>query len=89
MRASDWLGPMGPLVEAIEGYEHRPSQMQMADAVEDALAHDGVLLVEAGTGTGKTFTSLASSLRSLRKVVVSTGPPHLHPHIVARPLTPL
>ncbi len=89
MRASDWLGPMGPLVDAIEGYEHRPSQMQMADAVEDALAHDGVLLVEAGTGTGKTWAYLAAALRSGRKVVVSTGTKNLQDQIVERDLPTL
>ncbi len=73
MRASDLLGPRGSLAKSIEGYEHRPSQMAMADAVEDAIAHDGVLLVEAGTGTGKTWAYLLPALLSGRKVIVSTG----------------
>ena len=88
-RASDWLGPRGPLARAIEGYEHRPSQMAMADAVEDAIEHDGVLLVEAGTGTGKTWAYLAAALRSGRKVVVSTGTKALQDQIVDRDLPTL
>ncbi len=73
MRAAKLLGPGGPLAKAIAGYEHRPSQMAMADAVEAAIAHDGVLLVEAGTGTGKTWAYLVPALLSGRKVIVSTG----------------
>lgn len=73
MRASEYLGPDGPLAASIEGYEHRPSQMQMADAVAETLEHRGVLLVEAGTGTGKTWAYLIPALLSGKKVVISTG----------------
>ncbi|MEM9073450.1 MAG: DEAD/DEAH box helicase, partial [Myxococcota bacterium] len=86
MRPSDLLGPRGPLARAIEGYEHRPSQMAMADAVDDALAHDGVLLVEAGTGTGKTWAYLVPALASGRKVVVSTGTRALQDQIMEHDL---
>lgn len=72
MRASDLLGPDGPLVRALDGYEHRPSQMAMADAVENVIREGGVSLVEAGTGTGKTLAYLVPALLSGRKVVVST-----------------
>jgi ATP-dependent DNA helicase DinG len=73
MRASDLLGPQGPFARALAGYEHRPGQMRMADAVEEVLDQEGVLLVEAGTGTGKTLAYLLPALLSDRKVVVSTG----------------
>jgi ATP-dependent DNA helicase DinG len=72
MRASDLLGPEGPLVRALDGYEHRPSQMAMADAVENVIREGGVALVEAGTGTGKTLAYLVPALLSGRKVIVST-----------------
>lgn len=72
MRASDLLGPDGPLVRALDGYEHRPSQLAMADAVENVLREGGVTLVEAGTGTGKTMAYLVPALLSGRKVIVST-----------------
>jgi len=72
MRARDWLGPDGPFARH-SGYELRSSQLEMADAVERALADDRVLIVEAGTGTGKTLAYLVPALESGRKVVVSTG----------------
>lgn len=72
MRARDRLGPDGPFARD-PGYELRSSQLAMADAVERALEDDRVLLVEAGTGTGKTLAYLVPALESGRKVVVSTG----------------
>ncbi|MAT25296.1 MAG: ATP-dependent helicase [Sandaracinus sp.] len=60
--------------------------MQMADAVEDALRHQGVLLVEAGTGTGKTWAYLLPALLSDRKVVVSTATRNLQDQIVEHDL---
>ena len=72
MRASDLLGPDGPLARDLDGYEHRPAQMAMADAVENALREGGVALIEAGTGTGKTLAYLVPALLSGKKVVVAT-----------------
>lgn len=73
VRAAAMLGPDGPFASSVAGYELRPSQLRMAEAVQDALAHDGILLAEAGTGTGKTLAYLVPALLSGRKVVVSTG----------------
>lgn len=73
MRAADLLGPTGPLARVIPGYEHREGQMRMAEAVQRALEDRRVLLVEAGTGTGKTLAYLLPALLSGRKVVISTG----------------
>ncbi|MEO0324089.1 MAG: ATP-dependent DNA helicase [Myxococcota bacterium] len=89
MRASAILGPEGPLSQGIPGWEHRPSQLAMADAVEDAIAHRGLLLVEAGTGTGKTWAYLVPALLSGRRVVVSTGTKNLQDQIVLRDLPAL
>src|SRR5690606_15971631 len=86
VRASDYLGPAGPLARGIPGYEHRPSQMQMADAVEDALQEGGTLLVEAGTGTGKTLAYLLPALLSGEKVVISTGTRALQDQIMEHDL---
>lgn len=86
VRASDRLGPRGPLSRALPGYEHRPSQGAMADAVEDTLEHGGVLLVEAGTGTGKTLAYLVPALLSGKKVVISTGTRTLQDQIMERDL---
>ncbi len=86
VRASDYLGPLGPLARGIPGYEHRPSQMQMADAVEDVLSEGGTLLVEAGTGTGKTLAYLLPALLSGEKVVISTGTRALQDQIMEHDL---
>jgi ATP-dependent DNA helicase DinG len=82
---ADWLfGPEGPLARA--GLEARDGQGRMARLVAETLEHEGVLLVEAGTGTGKTLAYLLPALRSGRRVVVSTGTRHLQDQIVDREL---
>jgi ATP-dependent DNA helicase DinG len=55
------------------GYELRTGQLAMSDAVERTLKNDRVLLVEAGTGTGKTLAYLVPAILSGRKIVVSTA----------------
>jgi len=77
----DILGPGGVLARAIAGYETRPSQLQMAERVSDALARRRPLLVEAGTGTGKTLAYLVPAIESGLKVVVSTGTKNLQEQI--------
>jgi len=77
----DILGPGGVLASAIAGYETRPSQLQMAERVADALARRRPLLVEAGTGTGKTLAYLVPAIQSGLKVVVSTGTKNLQEQI--------
>ena len=56
-----------------EGYEHRPSQLEMAELVEAAFQEKRHLIVEAGTGTGKTLAYLIPAIRSGRRVVISTA----------------
>jgi ATP-dependent DNA helicase DinG len=63
----------GPLARALPGYAHRPEQAAMAQAVGRALAQLEPLIVEAGTGTGKTFAYLIPALLSGRSVIISTG----------------
>ncbi len=69
----DILRPGGPLAGALSGYEARPGQQAMAERVARALENDERLLVEAGTGTGKTIAYLVPAILSGRKVVVTTG----------------
>lgn len=76
------LGPHGVFAERMPGYEPRAAQLEMARAVERALAHDGTLLVEAGTGTGKTLAYLVPALLSGKKVVISTGTKTLQDQIM-------
>jgi ATP-dependent DNA helicase DinG len=63
----------GPLAAALKGFEPRPGQLAMAARVSEAIDNDERLLVEAGTGTGKTLAYLLPAILSGRKVVVSTG----------------
>ena len=80
------LGPGGPLAHAFPGYEERSGQLDMADAVERALAEDRTLLCEAGTGTGKTLAYLVPAILSGRKVVVSTATKALQEQILSKDL---
>ena len=67
------LGPRGALHAALPGFEHRPGQLRMAEAVEHVITVGGALLTEAGTGTGKTLAYLVPAILSGRKTVVATG----------------
>jgi ATP-dependent DNA helicase DinG len=80
------LGPGGPLAHAFPGYEERAGQLDMADAVERALAEDRTLLCEAGTGTGKTLAYLVPAILSGRKVVISTATKALQEQIITQDL---
>jgi ATP-dependent DNA helicase DinG len=73
MFARDVLGEHGLLVQVASRYEHRPSQIRMAEIIERALEHDGTALIEAGTGTGKTLAYLVPAALSERRIVISTG----------------
>ena len=78
------LGPDGRLAHARAGFEHRPGQLAMAAAVDDVLRTGGVLLAEAGTGTGKTLAYLVPVLFSGRRVVISTATRPLQAQIAAQ-----
>lgn len=67
----------GTLARAHPNYEYRPGQLEMAEAVGSALADRRHLIVEAGTGTGKTLAYLVPSLLSGKRVVISTGTKNL------------
>ena len=74
MDRGTFFAPGGGLHTAHPGYEHRPGQEEMSHAVARVLDQGGTLMVEAGTGTGKTFAYLIPILESGRRVIVSTGP---------------
>ncbi len=80
------LGPDGVLSRRIEGFRHRAQQQEMAEAVADCIDSHGVLITEAGTGTGKTFAYLVPALLSGRKVIVSTGTRNLQDQLFHRDL---
>jgi ATP-dependent DNA helicase DinG len=75
------LGPGGALARSIPGYEVRPGQLDMAEQVADALRTRRPLMVEAGTGTGKTLAYLVPAVLSGLKVVISTGTKNLQEQI--------
>lgn len=68
-----FFGPDGPLAAALDGYELRPSQVQMAQAVQRALINPSVALIEAPTGTGKSLAYLLPAILSGKTVVVATA----------------
>ncbi|MBW8885180.1 MAG: helicase, partial [Planctomycetia bacterium] len=56
------LGPQGRIAARLPGYEHRPQQLAMADVVERAIVDGHHLVVEAGTGVGKSFAYLVPAI---------------------------
>jgi ATP-dependent DNA helicase DinG len=71
------FGPGGWLARRHPNYEYRPGQLEMAESVEAATENRRHLIVEAGTGTGKTLAYLVPIMRSGRRVVISTGTKNL------------
>ncbi len=82
----DILGPDGLLAREVEGFAHRPQQTQMAEAVMQAIERQQSLIVEAGTGTGKTFAYLVPALLSGARVIISTGTRNLQDQLFLRDL---
>jgi len=73
----NFFSPGGVLSKTHPAYEFRRGQLQMAQAVELALAEKRHLIVEAGTGTGKTLAYLLPVIRSGKRVIISTGTKNL------------
>ncbi len=84
------LGPEGPLAGVLPGYEHREPQLQMLLAVAQIQARGGTLVVEAGTGTGKSLAylvpSIARTVRHSERVVVSTNTHTLQEQLMVKDL---
>ena len=72
-----FFAPGGILSKTHPAYEFRRGQLQMAQAVEQALEEKRHLIVEAGTGTGKTLAYLVPVIRSGKRVIISTGTKNL------------
>ncbi len=86
MTAAELLGVKGTFVSLIEGFTPRPVQLELAQAVEEALSQQQVLIAESGTGTGKTFAYLVPALLQSKKVLLSTGTRHLQDQLFFRDL---
>jgi ATP-dependent DNA helicase DinG len=80
------FAPSGALAGAIEGYSTRDGQVSMAQAVLDAIQTNGTVVIEAGTGTGKTFAYLVPALLAGGKVLVSTASKNLQDQLFTKDL---
>src|SRR5256885_17197879 len=82
------FGPDGLIAKAHPEYEHRPGQMDMARAVMRAFEERRHVIVEAGTGTGKTLAYLvpavAAALGGRGRVIVSTGTKNLQEQLMEK-----
>lgn len=81
-----WFAPDGALARTIPDFHPRPSQQQMAQSILNAIERNETLIVEAGTGTGKTFAYLVPALLNGGKVIISTGTKNLQDQLFARDL---
>jgi len=75
------FAPDGPLARSIPDFEPRNGQVDMAAAVASVFRDGGVLLAEAGTGTGKTLAYLVPAVLSRQRVLISTGTKNLQEQI--------
>ena len=83
---TELLGDAGPLADRVPGFFPRKEQQLMAAATADTIAANKTLIVEAGTGTGKTFAYLMPALQSGKKVIISTGTRHLQDQLFGKDL---
>ncbi|MDG1462189.1 MAG: ATP-dependent DNA helicase, partial [Gammaproteobacteria bacterium] len=81
-----YLGPDSPLRDSLKGFAPREGQLDMAHAVTNALQTGDDLVVEAGTGTGKTMAYLIPALLSGQRIVISTGTKTLQDQLYHRDL---
>jgi ATP-dependent DNA helicase DinG len=88
-RVAEIFTDSGSLARSLPTFESRPAQRDMADAVAATLENGGVLLVEAGTGTGKTLAYLVPAILSGQRVLVSTGTKNLQEQIYFKDLAVL
>ncbi len=90
------LGPKGRIAARMPDYEHRPQQLAMAEAVDEAIRRQQHLIVEAGTGVGKSFAYLVPAIlatggtrtkeEAIRRVVVSTYTISLQEQLIGKDL---
>ena len=80
-RTAAVFAPDGPLARTVPDFEPRAGQIEMAAAVARTFEEGGVLLAEAGTGTGKTLAYLVPAILSRERVLISTGTKNLQEQI--------
>jgi ATP-dependent DNA helicase DinG len=74
LSAADILGPTGRIAARLSNYEHRPQQLEMADAVARAIGEKKHLVAEAGTGVGKSFAYLVPAILAATELQAESGP---------------
>ena len=94
LETSSILGDTGPIARRLEHYEPRPEQLQMAEAVEQAIRDRSHLVVEAGTGVGKSFAYLVPAILTAlsrkkesgrgKRLIVSTNTISLQEQLISR-----
>ena len=80
------FSPHGLLSEHLGNFRYRPQQQHMSARIESALEQRSRLIIEAGTGVGKTFAYLVPALLSQQKVMISTGTRHLQDQLYFKDL---
>ena len=81
---NDYFGRGGLLAESMPGWEDRSGQLEMAREIEAAIADKRNLIVEAGTGTGKTLAYLVPLVLAGVRAVISTGTKNLQEQLVRK-----
>ena len=88
MKPRELIAPSGPIAAAYPNFEARPQQVEMVQAVAEALAKKRQLLVEAGTGVGKSFAYLVPAIAAAAndglKIVISTHTISLQEQLVRK-----
>lgn len=90
-KVSSFFAKDGPLSSKVDGYKPRDAQIEMACAIESTLKDKSQLVIEAGTGIGKTFAYLVPALmhenpQSITKIIISTGTKALQEQLYHRDL---
>ena len=86
MTAGELLDADGPFADSLPGFAPRSAQIEMASAVEQVLSEQGSMVIEAGTGIGKTLAYLVPAIRSGERVIISTGTKTLQDQLFFRDL---
>ena len=85
---ADVFGPEGLIARHLTNYEHREGQIQMAEKVLEAFENKKHLIVEAGTGTGKTLAylvpAIAATVGQKKRIVISTGTKNLQEQLMEK-----
>ena len=84
--AREVLGSEGLLAEHLPGFAPREEQLELAQAIEESIARQGMLVAEAGTGIGKTFSYLVPVVLSGQRTIISTGTKNLQDQLYFRDL---